>query len=313
MATFNGAGFVREQLESFAAQQRLPDELVVCDDQSEDDTLKIVEEFSLTSSFAVHIHRNPARLGYTANFSRAASLCTGDLISFSDQDDFWLPNKLSTVIREIEAKPDKQLFVNDEFIASAHLEPTRTTVFANVRKLGCFDRDIVAGCCTTVRRPLLDVLLPFPPAIAYDTWAAVMAEVLEVKSLIEQPLQLYRRHEANTTESLLALSSVTQWTVFRKFGLADPRAAWDDELQQLEVFEDRITGSATGIKEFAGAGAFDRALMRLEEQREWLTTRRKLLDKSRLNRFASVMSLWRSGFYERQFGFRSAFKDAIRP
>ena len=46
LATFNGARFIGQQLESLATQTRLPDELVVCDDRSEDATVSIVEAFS---------------------------------------------------------------------------------------------------------------------------------------------------------------------------------------------------------------------------------------------------------------------------
>ena len=80
MATYDGARFVAEQLASFAAQTRLPDELVVTDDGSTDGTLEIVERFAATAPFAVHIHRNPARLGYTLNFSEAVSKCEGEII-----------------------------------------------------------------------------------------------------------------------------------------------------------------------------------------------------------------------------------------
>jgi glycosyltransferase involved in cell wall biosynthesis len=94
MATYNGAGFIREQLDSIASQILLPSELVVTDDGSTDETIAVIEAFASKAPFPIRVHRNAERLGYKANFMRCAGLCSGDLIAFSDQDDIWLPQKL---------------------------------------------------------------------------------------------------------------------------------------------------------------------------------------------------------------------------
>ncbi|MGA8529432.1 MAG: glycosyltransferase, partial [Acidobacteriaceae bacterium] len=95
MATYNGEKYIREQLDSIARQSLLPYELVVTDDGSTDGTLEMVEDFARSAPFPVKIHRNDVRLGFADNFFKAASLCEGELIAFSDQDDVWLEDKLS--------------------------------------------------------------------------------------------------------------------------------------------------------------------------------------------------------------------------
>ena len=99
LATYNGAKFVREQLESVNDQTRAPDELVVVDDGSTDSTLELLAEFSAHARFPVRVHRHECNLGYTTSFLTAASLCSGDWIAFCDQDDVWLPEKLAIVER----------------------------------------------------------------------------------------------------------------------------------------------------------------------------------------------------------------------
>src|ERR1700719_1618101 len=98
MATYNGQRFIREQLDSLAAQQHLPSELVIADDASSDKTVAIAEQFAKTAPFTVHIYRHDKRLGYRANFMRAAGLCASELIAFCDQDDIWSPRKLALCI-----------------------------------------------------------------------------------------------------------------------------------------------------------------------------------------------------------------------
>src|SRR6266404_87678 len=98
MATYNGQKFIREQLDSLAAQQCLPSELVITDDASSDKTVAILQQFAKAAPFPVHIHRYEKRVGYRANFMRAAGHCISDVIAFCDQDDIWSPWKLTRCV-----------------------------------------------------------------------------------------------------------------------------------------------------------------------------------------------------------------------
>ena len=99
MATCEGGRHLEAQLQSIAAQQRLPDELVVCDDASSDDTIEIARRFAERAPFPVRIETTEIRLGITANFERAVSLCAADVILLADQDDVWLPEKIALLER----------------------------------------------------------------------------------------------------------------------------------------------------------------------------------------------------------------------
>ncbi len=113
LCTYNGDSFLRQQLESIQQQTRLPDELVVCDDRSTDQTIVIVREFAATVSFPVVIVQNPETLGSARNFEQAIRLCTGDLIALSDQDDIWYPNRLQRSEQEFIAHPRAGLVFSD--------------------------------------------------------------------------------------------------------------------------------------------------------------------------------------------------------
>src|SRR6476646_4901088 len=117
LCSYNGAAYLSEQLESIAAQTRTPDELVISDDHSTDDTLRLIEEFAATAGFPVRLSVNESNLGTAKNFEKAISLCRGDVIVLSDQDDVWHSDKLESVERIFAARPQLSLvFSNAELV-----------------------------------------------------------------------------------------------------------------------------------------------------------------------------------------------------
>src|SRR5271167_1343074 len=83
LCTYNGAGFVEEQLASIAQQRHPPDELVVADDCSTDRTLDILQDFAAKAPFPVTIFCNSNRLGSTKNFDAVIQRCQGDVIALA--------------------------------------------------------------------------------------------------------------------------------------------------------------------------------------------------------------------------------------
>jgi len=115
IATYNGAKYLKEQLDSIYTQTLLPFEVIVCDDGSIDETIKILEEFKELKGLKYFI--NPIKLGFFRNFEKAITLCAGDLIALSDQDDYWLPNKLERLVNEIGAS---DLICSDAILIDAN-------------------------------------------------------------------------------------------------------------------------------------------------------------------------------------------------
>jgi glycosyltransferase involved in cell wall biosynthesis len=210
LAAYNGEQHLHRQLESIAVQTRLPEELVVTDDCSDDRTPLIIEEFARTAPFPVHLHRNQSRLGYRRNFMLAASLCSSQLIAFCDQDDKWYPHKLEFCVERF-TEPDILLTYHNADVVSnddrkiGSLEPSaaKQSVLAPMS----FQPMVhVLGFTTVFRRSLLqfselwpmsvDHLHPTEP-MAHDQWFFFFASALGKICYIDEPLVAYVQHGRN--------------------------------------------------------------------------------------------------------------------
>lgn len=204
MATYNGAEFIRAQLDSLAAQVFLPYELVVTDDGSTDETIDIIAEFSKTAPFPVHVHSNAQRLNYRANFMQCANRCSGDLIAFCDQDDIWDRDKLATVVEHFD-DVNVDLIFHDFRLVDANGNPLTSAVpelFPSMLN----QWTIIRGLTLAFRRTLLrysdlwelssDQLNP-SECLAHDQWFVFLAYTFNSIRHLQQPLLSYRLHSAN--------------------------------------------------------------------------------------------------------------------
>lgn len=106
LCTYNGQKYIAEQLDSILQQYLIPDEIIVCDDNSSDNTLNILQTYQLKFPDLVKIYKNDKRLGVIKNFEKAINLCTKEIIFLSDQDDIWLPKKISSIVCLFNYHPD---------------------------------------------------------------------------------------------------------------------------------------------------------------------------------------------------------------
>lgn len=217
LATYNGGAFIDEQLESYAAQTLLPMELVVTDDGSTDDTCERVERFAGRAPFPVRLFRNPERLNFRDNFMRAASLCEGRYIAYSDQDDCWLPTKLETGLRRL--RQDGSALA----IHTAHIGDERLAVIGRLGQSIPGDGVLEPlsalplpggsyGFTLLFERSLLSIVDPgFRPeqpqepglVVYHDLWAFLLATVFGRISHIAEPLAIYRQHAQMTSSGPL--------------------------------------------------------------------------------------------------------------
>ena len=217
LATYNGAKYIREQLDSLFQQSCGDFHLYVHDDGSTDDTLKIIEEYRQKYSDRVTVLEDSQKhKGAARSFMTLLQEVDSDYYMFCDQDDIWLPNKVELTLarmKEIEGTTgnaagtapvvvatdlkvvDEQLTpIKDSFNADLKID-----VFRKHSELICV-RHVVTGCTMMFNRAAKEASLPISPrATMHDEWVALCVHFNGgIISILDEATMLYRQHTSNT-------------------------------------------------------------------------------------------------------------------
>jgi len=215
MTTYNGEKHLKEQLMSFLEQTRLPDELVVSDDSSNDKTIEILNKFKEKASFEVKININQTNIGFTKNFEKAINLCTGDLIFISDHDDVWYKNKIEKMTEYISSDEKAYMAMNDCEIADSKMNPTGLSKINQVVNYQGTIEGFIPGCCSVIRSKYKSLLFPFSEKMSYDSWISFIGINTNSRIILKETLQLYRRYETNTTNH--PVNSVYKIPIWKRY------------------------------------------------------------------------------------------------
>jgi glycosyltransferase involved in cell wall biosynthesis len=332
MATYNGERFLEEQLRSLNQQVRLPDEAVVCDDGSTDRTQEILAEFAKSAAFPVRLVINDHRLGWRENFLKAASTCTSDYIAFCDQDDVWLPEKLSVISRHLDASPCVLLQHAYRLIDENGKVISNDIMYSRAGREALWRLNF--GFSLVFHRSLLKYsnLWEFSfdyvgnDRMGHDNWVAFLSSIVGGSLAIDDVLVHYRRHNQNT---VVLVYPVTPVSVIRNL-----RAILSRFCRQSVEFQKKHEEMVAGIQRFIKAAKARQRIIELilpqvsEEQARslrghWQYYREfedyqaqrlfAYLPQSRIERFQAAFRTFRQGRYQAQGrqGAREAIADLI--
>lgn len=309
----NGAAFIDQQLASLAGQSRLPDELVICDDRSDDATPECIDRFARRSPFPVRLVTNPIRLGVAANFDQAISLCQGDFIALCDQDDRWLPDKLQTLHQALSASEQSGLVGSDANLVDGSLHPTgkrlwqilgpdahQRTLFQTGRGVEVLvHNNVITGATMLFRSHLRRILCPVPKGWMHDAWIALVLTAVSECVLVERPLIDYRQHATQQ----IGASRHGLWQQIKTARrmehayFQDDLVRWESAVSRLEQFRECLRQPE------------DLALVR---QRAEHARRRLRMRQSGQQRRRLAWSELRSGDYARfALGWKSFLQDVF--
>lgn len=208
LATYNGEKYVGEQIDSIINQTYNNWELLIRDDNSKDRTLEILKEYEKKDKRIKVIEDKKGNLGFVKNFEELLNNSKEDWVMFSDQDDYWLENKiekyvaiLNTSSEDILKKP--MLIHSNSFICDDNLEIIKDE-FINSKIANKYNDDdfyfayFVQGSTVLINRAIIDLALPFSKNVTvHDRYFHLLAEFLGKRIFINESLIKYRQHSNN--------------------------------------------------------------------------------------------------------------------
>lgn len=208
LATYNGEIYIREQLDSILSQTYQDFEIVICDDCSTDSTWEVLQEYRQKDE-RIRIYRNTTNVGFKKNFEKAISLCNGEFIALSDQDDIWISNHLELLYTNIERY---SIVCGNSEIVDENGYSQNKTLKANMR----FDRinfsddkkpyrllyfsSPYQGSAMLIKKDFFKTALPIPfESKSHDAWFAMVATFSGGIKYLDDIVLKYRRHENNVS------------------------------------------------------------------------------------------------------------------
>lgn len=208
LATYNGEKYVGEQIDSIINQTYNNWELLIRDDNSKDGTLEILKEYEKKDKRIKVIEDKKGNLGFVKNFEELLNNSKEDWVMFSDQDDYWLENKIEKYVAILNASSEDilkkpMLIHSNSFICDDNLEIIKDE-FINSKIANKYNEDdfyfayFVQGSTVLINRAIIDLALPFSKNVTvHDRYFHLLAEFLGKRIFINESLIKYRQHSNN--------------------------------------------------------------------------------------------------------------------
>lgn len=202
LSTYNGEKFLREQLNSLLSQTYRPVEIVIVDDCSTDNTCSIIESYLIEYPTKIKFFKNSINIGYNKSFEKAFSLCVGDFIAISDQDDIWLPEKIEVLYDLLGA--DNLIYSNSTIIdeeGEVLLERKFKKLYSPINDPRIFSlKSFVSGHAVLFKRSMLRYIIPIPDYGYYDWWMSIIVANFGGIRCTDMCLTKHRIHKKNVSK-----------------------------------------------------------------------------------------------------------------
>lgn len=212
MAVYNGEKFLSEQIESILAQDSDGWHLYICDDHSSDSSFDIACRYAEKYPELITTYRNDNPSGSAcANFIGMLKKSQSEYVMFSDQDDYWKPEKVRLTFAEMKRLEkrhgDCPLLVHTEMeVVDAQLSALEPhfTIFQGINPAASglnrlLAQNNVTGCTMMINRRLAEIIKNAPPEkmLMHDWWAGIAAAAFGHIGFVSEPLNMYRQHGGN--------------------------------------------------------------------------------------------------------------------
>ncbi|WP_333596945.1 glycosyltransferase family 2 protein [Chryseobacterium flavum] len=210
LCTYNGERYIKSQLDSILEQTVPVDEIIICDDQSTDSTISILNTYKEKHPDIFKIYVNEKNLKSVKNFEKAISLCTHDIIFLSDQDDKWTENKVETHLDYYKNHPHVNVIATNGYCINENGESRDMYSFWDIPSIAkAIDKqynikdtlskvtNIATGASMSLRKSFLKEIIPIPVSegLHHDEWIAFIAAQKDSFVMLDEKLFYYRIHD----------------------------------------------------------------------------------------------------------------------
>ncbi len=300
LASYNGEKYIAAQIDSILSQNYSAFEMIVCDDASTDETVRIVEAY-MQRYPQISLYKNSEQLGFVSNFEKGIGLAKSDYVALSDQDDIWENDKIRRQMQAMLAaekrEPDRPVMIHSDLsVIDAEEKVKHASYFRLKRYRLKKSKDLghitgpsgVMGNTILFNRALKEKILPFPECLAFhDQWIALVNEVSGIRVTLDMPLVRYRIHQDNqsNSEEKVGVDKINVLSSFLRRELTPPylnsaRACMVEEVLTRYV---------------------------LEKDDEVLLTHFLVYLKGKKGSLALLRILWKYDLLKRDFAYRLAF------
>jgi glycosyltransferase involved in cell wall biosynthesis len=211
LSTYNGAKYLKNQIDSLMSQSYDDFRIIARDDGSSDESLLILKSYD-----QIEIVDSQQNLGAKGSFAElleyAVKHTDGEFFMFCDQDDVWKNDKIEKTLAKMQEMQceygDIPLLVHSDVVVVddglevmaesfwkfQNIDPSRDALFHLLLQ------NVVTGCTMMINRKLANLVGKIPTeAIMHDWWIAMVASCFGKIGWVDEPLMFYRQHSSNDT------------------------------------------------------------------------------------------------------------------
>ena len=206
LSVYNGIKYLTQQLDSIKNQKKKPDEVIIIDDCSLDNSSKLVSNYIINNNLSNkwRLIINSKNKGWKQNFMDGIDYSTGDIIFFSDQDDVWVPDKIK-IYDEIFKDSSVDVLISPYIVwyGDDIVLPKMTDKYYKIKMQGKFENYSVtgSGCTLAFRKKYyLSIKDYYVKGWAHDDFFRKMPQLEGKLGMLESPSILRRFHDNNESK-----------------------------------------------------------------------------------------------------------------
>lgn len=304
LMTYNGEKYIIDQLQSIENQTIQPDELIVGDDCSTDNTVTLINQFIEKSKLNIVFYQNKTNLGIRDNEKKVRSFCKCDIVLSADQDDVWHEKKIETILNQFN-KENVVFVFSDGYVTDENLNIIKDTEWLidwtkfNTQQYFdyCQTRNFPLGHLQAMKKDVLKRIEPF--LSDGDGWKAQCAPAFGEVVAIPEKLVYYRRHSNAVSDAFIESRRNSHFAIIKKM--------WKTSYQEYFTWPEAELITYSKIYEYVEDNGFKVKPDRLLEHLDYLKRLKEVESKHFFARKKALKGLFNSGIYQQYRGNKNTY------